>query len=432
MKIVISARLCYQRYFFLGCLLFSQASISIVYRPGPGATPGNGNTASLIAAITSANASPTDDIIDLEGLTYIVTSVCAGCPISGLPVIANNGKLAIINGALVRSFAAGTPDFTLINNLGLLYLSRVAIKNGRLNGSGGGIVNINRLEMDDCVISYNTSLTGNGGGISSGGTLIINNSLITRNSAPDGGGGINLVGGTTSINNSTISDNLAANNGGSGGGGILSFGFISNISNSTISGNQAPFGGGIRVNSNSIGTIDNSTIANNTATLSTGGGIQVDATRAITLITNSTFSGNQAATNGGGIFNAGTIGSVFSNIVAGNLAAAGADIYNTGSFPSSSSSEGYNLVVSTFGTTITNGVNNDLVIVLADLFLGPLQDNGGTTYTMALLPASLAINNGYNPLALDFDQRGYPYSRVSCARPDIGAYEFQLCSLLAQ
>jgi hypothetical protein len=66
-------------------------------------------------------------------------------------------------------------------------------------------------------------------------------------------------------------------------------------------------------------------------------------------------------------------------------------------------------------------VESDLLNV--DPLLGPLQDNGGPTFTHALLPGSPAINAGDNTDAPEFDQRGLP--RVTGPRIDIGAYEVQ-------
>src|SRR5262249_27449752 len=60
--------------------------------------------------------------------------------------------------------------------------------------------------------------------------------------------------------------------------------------------------------------------------------------------------------------------------------------------------------------------------------LRPLQDNGGPTQTMALLPGSRAIDAGSNPLVpagLTVDQRGPGFFRFSGARVDIGAFERQ-------
>jgi hypothetical protein len=62
--------------------------------------------------------------------------------------------------------------------------------------------------------------------------------------------------------------------------------------------------------------------------------------------------------------------------------------------------------------------------------LGPLQDNGGATFTMALLPGSPALNAGSNGLAVDAngqplltDQRGF--TRAVDGTVDVGAFEVQ-------
>jgi hypothetical protein len=59
--------------------------------------------------------------------------------------------------------------------------------------------------------------------------------------------------------------------------------------------------------------------------------------------------------------------------------------------------------------------------------LGPLQGNGGATFTHALLPGSPAINAGdptFMPPPL-YDQRGPGYDRVVGGRIDIGSFEVQ-------
>jgi hypothetical protein len=63
--------------------------------------------------------------------------------------------------------------------------------------------------------------------------------------------------------------------------------------------------------------------------------------------------------------------------------------------------------------------------ISADPLLGPLQDNGGPTFTHALLEGSPAIDAGNNAAGLDFDQRGDGYPRVSGTGADIGAFEVQ-------
>lgn len=95
-------------------------------------------------------------------------------------------------------------------------------------------------------------------------------------------------------------------------------------------------------------------------------------------------------------------------------------------------SSGYNLIGQSDGSSgFTNGVNGDLVgstNAPIDPVLGPLADNGGPTFTMALLHGSPALNAGDNrllapPYLLHTDQRGYPLK--SGPRVDIGAFEYQ-------
>ena len=59
--------------------------------------------------------------------------------------------------------------------------------------------------------------------------------------------------------------------------------------------------------------------------------------------------------------------------------------------------------------------------------LGPLQDNGGPTFTHALLPGSPAIDSGdpsFTPPPF-YDQRGPGFDRVVNGRIDIGSFEVQ-------
>ena len=55
-----------------------------------------------------------------------------------------------------------------------------------------------------------------------------------------------------------------------------------------------------------------------------------------------------------------------------------------------------------------------------DPLLGPLQNNGGRTFTHALLNGSPAINAGVDNGGVDLDQRGY----LRAGTNDIGAFEF--------
>lgn len=76
---------------------------------------------------------------------------------------------------------------------------------------------------------------------------------------------------------------------------------------------------------------------------------------------------------------------------------------------------GYNLSTDSTLTNRTSFVNTDPR-------LGPLTDNGGPTWTMALLPGSPAIDAANTAAAPQIDQRGFP--RPVGGAADIGAYEY--------
>jgi hypothetical protein len=220
------------------------------------------------------------------------------------------------------------------------------------------------------------------------------------------GGGIYTDGGkipgNVTVTNSTVSGNFAFNEGGG-----ISCGFsVLTVVNSTVSGNFAgKAGGGI----SGPATIMNSTISGNSA--GDGGGLLGSGD-----IRNSTFNGNSAAV-GGGIYN--VSGLEISNTIL-NAGASGENIFNDGG---TVSSEGYNLS-SDDGGGYLNGPSDQ---INTDPLLGPLQNNGGPTFTHALLPGSLAIDAG-DPNFIpppSTDQRGCPFDRVFNDRIDIGSFETQ-------
>lgn len=141
-----------------------------------------------------------------------------------------------------------------------------------------------------------------GGGIyfSGSGTLHIVNSTITGNTAANGGGiHTSAPTGTLIIENSTISNNNLSIQNTYGGGGIFSENQLTIIRNSTISGNSSGSdGGAIRMASPSTLVIENSDIINNQT--QGVGTIQFGGVGSVT-ISGSTFSGNSAGVYGGAI-----------------------------------------------------------------------------------------------------------------------------------
>jgi len=258
-----------------------------------------------------------------------------------------------------------------------------------------------------------------------GGVLVVNKSVTISGPAAghlsvSGNGAsevFNIAAGVFVAGAVTIS-NLTIMNGNAGyGGGIYNFFTTLTITNSTISGNFSGSGGGI-VNDSGTLIIDNSTISGN----GPGGGILMfsslsdDFPAGAVTITNSTFSDNA----GGGI-------NIDSNtreaLTIGNtiLKAGSIHIYGYGSVPPTSL--GYNLSDDGGGGVLTGPGDR----INTDPLLGPLQDNGGPTFTHALLCNSPAINAG-NPSFTsppDYDQRGIGFPRVVNGRIDIGAFEVQ-------
>jgi predicted outer membrane repeat protein len=328
----------------------------------------------------------------------------------------------------------------------------LTISGGHADFRAGGIWNeVNAsLTISNCIVSNNFS-EGYGGGILSDGTLTIVDSIVSNNRAsyvtgmPFGyGGGIRAAGLT--VIHSTISNNTAAID----GGGIIA-GPVT-ISDSTISGNRAGSvnlqgtgsGGGLDVG----GTVEirNSTISGNIASgedSGWGGGIRIGSSGPVTF-SNSTISGNFANQNGGGISNGGPL-TITNCTISGNTASLGGSIYNFGASalleigntilkagPGGSIANDNGGTVTSLGSSLSSDNGGGFLTAAGDQIntnpmLGPLQDNGGPTFTHNLLTGSPAIDAG-NPSFTpppDFDQRGSGFPRVFNGRIDIGSLEVQ-------
>ena len=329
---------------------------------------------------------------------------------------------------------------------------------------GGGIFNDHAtLTVNSCELSANFS-DNTGGGLYSDGSngsasAVINETIMVKNSAYGGGaiynngnsgtatlqvttgvisgnsvildgGGIYNDHGDVTLNSCTVSGNSADGN---GGGGIYNLGDSLGtatlaITSSILSGNSSQFNGGaiysIGDNGSATVQIGNSTLSGNSAT-NFGGAVYNHGTfgDANVQIANSTIAANSAQSSGDSIYNfdqfgmgdaiATFAGTIFKAITSGNF-------FNNGG---TMTSLGYN-ISSDDGGGYLNGPGDQ---INTDPLLGPLQDNGGPTFTHALLPGSPAIDAGdpnFTPPP-DFDQRGDPYLRVVNDRLDIGSFEVQ-------
>lgn len=333
------------------------------------------------------------DLIQVAAATYAENLSLA----FNLTVAGAGSATTIIDGGRVGRVVTISNTNTHVN------LSNLTLRNGYA-AYGAGILNYGTLTLNDMTLTGNNvssvSLFGDSGGAIANeypAVLTITNSTISQNTVRSSlneslGGGI-VNSGTLTVSNSTINQNLAKGVGYHGGvnhsrgGGVCNSGVLT-INNSTFSSNMVPGG--------------------------TGGGISNSGTL---TISNGTISGN-SATSGGGIGNSGT--ATLQNTIVANSTG--------GNCSGTMTSKGYNLSADATCDFIGPGDLNDI-----NPMLGPLQNNGGPTQTMAIPSGSRAIDAGNAHGCTDgqghllkTDQRGQPRpDKEDSAGCDIGAYESQ-------
>jgi hypothetical protein len=385
--------------------------------PGAGQLTVSGNNHSRVFEVNASQP------VLLSGLTISCGNMFSAGGIGSLSGggILNDATLTI-SGCIISH--NGADNGGGIANLGTLTVGGCTMSHNAAT-NGAGILNNGALTVSGSSILYNRAAA-YGGGIYNGGnraTLTVSQCDLALNSAGFEGGGIynNVSAGPTTISQCTLYYNQSLNH----GGGIYNRGRLT-VSGCTLSENSAygdgySAGGGI-YNALKI-TLTNCTLYSN-RTSGAGGGLFVDQRSTIlpTTLTNCTLSGNNSRGPGGGIFvyypsNTGGFLYLTNTIVAGNTAGTfGADIGGP------VATADHNLVGNATGSSgIVNGVNGNIVGV--NPLLGPLQNNGGPTQTMALLAGSPAIGNADNALAPATDQRGVTRSDLAGELTDIGAFE---------
>lgn len=315
----------------------------------------------------------------------------------------------------------------------ILGLVGMTITNGSYSGPYGG----------GCIYSY--------GDVVAEYVVLSNCSLGATNTDHAYGGAI-YAHGTVETIYSTVRDSSATSPHGNSGGGAIwanqALVLASTISGNTVSGDGTHYarGGGIAA----LGAIEVGYSLVNDNTADSGAGIFMFGAGDTLLISDSTITGNHARGAAGGIYTKYRPATIRNSTIAQNTAvfdfgagvytAAGIDLEST-IVAGNTSEDGLRTsdIAGPAGTAIT-GANNlviDSTLALpadtidADPMLGPLQDNGGRTWTHALLAGSPAIDHGNNLGDIDIDQRAFDetvsqrgYERVVGAAADIGAYEF--------
>ncbi|MFO0841552.1 MAG: right-handed parallel beta-helix repeat-containing protein [Gemmataceae bacterium] len=356
----------------------------------------------------------------------------------------DDGKSLRLSGLTLANGAAGEGGAVLVRHNGALTVSGCVVTGNSASSTDGGGVSGwegSSLNVRDTTFTSNRAYF-NGGALACEGTLTVRNCTFANNSANHGGGAFLGPAGSATVAGSTFSNNDATNGHGGGignqgtmtvrgctlkgnsasgfGGGLASWGALE-VSGTTLAGNSASYGGGVYRHEGAM-TLTNCTVVNNSA--SRGGGVGLINSPGPVTLASCTVVGNHARDDsptgidgrGGGLYNYVAALVTLNTIIYGNDAPYGADVYgNLGS-------TGSNLL-GTWDPDYATG-KSDSDLVGEDPELGPLQDNGGPTFTLMPALDSPAVDGGAAFGAPATDQRGASRDPLSAAGlPDIGAVE---------
>ncbi len=331
---------------------------------------------------------------------------------------------------------------------------------GGIGGAGGGISNdpTGKLTLTDVTVSGNTAggggtggpggeggdggpggnagCCGDGGGLeNNGGTVTITDSTFTGNHAGAGGAGGR---GADAVGVIGVGGSGGTGAGGSSGGAIASTGGTVTITNSTLSSNTSGVGGNGGDGGASIGAGPLGGNGGNAGNGSAGGGVFATGGATVTLL-NVTVDGNDVGAAGtpglpgpgesgpgmngapgqpafgGGVYAATTPAMKLTDTLLGTN--------HLGNCAGQVNDAGHNLTFGTAGCPAT--------FLVGDPKLGPLQDNGGPTATIALGAGSAAIDQvpASGAECPKADQRGVQRPQPAAGACDIGAYEVALPAL---
>src|SRR5438067_1057589 len=320
--------------------------------------------------------------------------------------------------ALADAHDSDTINFAVTGAISLTSVELVINRNITISGPGANLLAVSRAANAAPFRIFHVML---GHAVIIEGLTISNGSVLNTF-----GGGIYNFEGALTVVSCALAGNSALGQQGSGGGIFSNGGGAGGnasltIINSTFSGNAATTGGAIE-NNGSSGianlTISNSTLSGNSASF-VGGGVDdhtASGTATVT-ITNSTLSENTSSNIS--MFKGGML-DIGNTVLKAAVSGVNLEIAKLATV----TSRGYNVSSDDGGGFLTGPGDQ----INTDPMLGPLQDNGGPTFTHGLLPGSPAINAGdpnFTPPPF-FDQRGPVFWRVRNDRIDSGSFEVQV------
>jgi predicted outer membrane repeat protein len=283
------------------------------------------NPGSLRSAINAANAQPGADVISFAGgLGPIVLNGTDLAITESLSIIGPAARQVISGNQQSSIFRTNSFDVELVlENLRLIdgqsagsggaidVQGPLTVRNSILSGNStttsfdpGGAIAISVFNerspalIEDSLFENNRTLGDNsfGGAIHTRGTLTIRNSTFRNNQtqgATSAGGAISAGGDFFELFDSVVEGNTVLGNNGGGGG----------ISTNTLD-----------------NVVVNSIVRENRAEGAGGGGIQINAPASdgSLELRDSTVSGNRAATRGGGVYSVDTIVSIINSTISEN------------------------------------------------------------------------------------------------------------------
>jgi hypothetical protein len=257
-------------------------------------------------------------------------AVVAACP----DIYVGDGTFPVassVSGGTVRIIGAGTSDTTLttpadsrhftVGGGASLSLSDLTISGGSPTSGDGGAIDVSDadLTLTDVELRDNDAPGDGGAVVVANGTLRTERTRFTLNTAGDDGGAVALFSAVFED-----LDSVYTNNTGRDGGAVLASSSTLTSNDSTFAGNTATRqGGGLHVLGCPSFTLVRPRIAQNIAATGGGGISVVDTSSA--YLANGVYSDNEAGTTGGGIAVGGTTGGqIVNNTLVANDATSGA------------------------------------------------------------------------------------------------------------